>query len=41
MGSRTSCIKDFGEDSKSGTEHITISSFAYYINKKGVTLQTI
>jgi hypothetical protein len=27
----------FGEDGKSGTEHVTFSSFAYHINKKGVT----
>jgi len=29
------CI--LGEDGKCGTEHIIFSSFAYYINKKGVT----
>ena len=32
------CI--FGEDGKSGKEHVTFSSLAYYINKKGVTSQT-
>lgn len=30
------CNNDFGEDGKSGNEHVTFSIFANYINKKGV-----
>ena len=39
-GSGTMCKNDFGEDGKNGTKHVTFSSLAYYINIKGVTLQT-